>query len=140
MGRHKNVKGKRSDTKIAKLQRRLEQWRGGKKLGERMPERLWAAVVKIARELGLAPAVRELKVDYYALKHRLEGKGATELVEPKPAFIEVNQLGSLANLGGQGEWSIEVEERSGTKFRVEYKGPLAPDLRLLQHGMLGAGR
>jgi hypothetical protein len=120
------------DGAVSRLRQRIEHWRSGREIGKRMPERLWRAAREVAREHGLAPTSRLLKLDYYTLKKRLEA-----VVIAKPAFIE---LGRLPNAGGQGEWSIEVEEQRGRKVRVQYKGPQAPDLGLLGSSLWRAGK
>jgi hypothetical protein len=122
---------------VTRLKQRLEHWRQGRKRGERIPEVLWRAARKLAQRLGLAPTVRLLKLDYYTLKHRLEGKALTE-----PAFIELDRVSAMPGntsqiSSSQAEWSIEIEERRGLKLRVQYKGLQAPDLGLLGRSFLG---
>jgi len=129
--------GEEVEPAVIRLRQRIERWRVKRKIGKRMPERLWLAALEVARWQGLAPTARLLRLDYYTLKRRLEGDTLA-----KPAFIELGPVGNLATnpAAGQAEWSIEVEERRGRKIRVQYKGPQAPDLGLLGSSLWRAGK
>jgi hypothetical protein len=80
-----------------------------------------------------------LRVDYYALKKRLEGaavvekriKGAPAATAGKlptgaagPTFVELPP----AAWPGSGECTMELEDAGGARLRVHLKGLGAPDL------------
>ena len=114
------------------VRRRFERWRRTRKVRSRIPEPLWASAVKLAGRYGLHRTAKALRVDYYALKKRVEGApaaiasktpaevaGATFLELPSPAWA------------GSGECTLELEDSGGAKLRVHLKGFEAPDLAAL---------
>ena len=54
------------------LRRRFASWRKKRLSGSRIPEALWQAAAKAAREHGVSKTARLLGVDYYSLKARLK--------------------------------------------------------------------
>ena len=73
-----------------------------------------------------------LRVDYYALKKRIEGTpAATASKRPEEAagatFLEL----SPPVWPGCGQCTLELENASGAKMRVHLKGVEAPDLAAL---------
>ena len=119
---------------VERLKRQLGRWRKRRRRGERMPERLWEAAREVAQQLGLAPASRLLKLDYYNLKRRLEERAVSE-----PTFIELGRVGGMAGATGPAaKWCIELSGLHGRKVRVEYQGPQAPELGLLGRSLWGA--
>ena len=58
---------------LEQVRQQLQDWRAGRKLGERIPAPLWAAAVGAAREQGLHRVAIELHLDYAGLKRRVEG-------------------------------------------------------------------
>jgi hypothetical protein len=114
------------------VRRRFESWRGTHKARTRIPERLWAAAVKLAGTYGIHRTAKALRVDYYSLKKRVEempagtdsrapagAAGAAFLELPPPAWP------------GCGECTLELEDADGAKLRVRLKGFAAPDLAAL---------
>ena len=66
---------KRTDDLPARLEglrRRFEDWRRTRKVRSRIPEPLWASAVKLAGRYGIHRTAKALRVDYYALKKRVE--------------------------------------------------------------------
>lgn len=130
------------------LRRRFEQWRRTREGRSRIPEGLWASAVKAAGRYGLHPTARALRLDYYALKKRVEAAGslhgnvfplppdekATSVDGPATAtFVE---LASPAS-GGSRECILELEDPGGAKMRVHLKGVDAPDLAALSRSFWG---
>jgi len=92
---------------------------------------LWAAAVEAARESGVSRTASVLRVDYYALKKRLQEQAASSsdmpmLGEP-PAFVELATPVPRA----AGECVLELEDVDGAKMRVHLQGFEAPDLAAL---------
>ena len=54
------------------LRRRFERWRRTRKARSHIPEPLWASAVTMARTYGLNRTAKALRLDYYALKKRVE--------------------------------------------------------------------
>ena len=119
---------------LARGRERFESWRRARKIGTRIPERLWTLAVKLANAHGLNRAAAELRLDYYALKKRVEAAKArsrsatsafVELPPPPPAIA--------------GECVIEFEDAAGACLRVHLKGCDAPDLVALGRGFWQRG-
>jgi hypothetical protein len=98
----------------------------------RIPEPLWASAVKLADRYGIHRTAKALRVDYYALKKRLEGAPATTAsklpaVTAGARFLEL----PAAAWAGSGECTLDLEDAGGAKLRVYLKGFEAPDLAVL---------
>lgn len=114
------------------LRRRFERWRRTRKVRGRIPEPLWAAAVKVAGTYGIHQTAKALRVDYYALRKRVEGThAATASKVPGEtggaAFLELPP----SVWPGPSECTLELEDAGGAKMRVHWKGIEAPDLAAL---------
>ena len=110
-------------------QRQFERWRGSHRGRRRIPESLWAVAVKAAGQFGVNRTVEALRVDYYRLKKRValqadvvgtqpSGRGAME------TFLELTP----AMAPGRGRCLVELEDRAGSKMRIELETLETPDL------------
>jgi hypothetical protein len=118
--------------RLVGLRQRFEEWRRTRKVRSRIPEPLWAAAVKLAAKYGLHQTAKALRVDYYALKKRVERAPAVTASKlPEAAagarFLEL----PAAAWAGSGECILELEDADGAKLRVHLKGFEAPDLAAL---------
>jgi hypothetical protein len=103
----------------------------------RIPEPLWAAAVKLAGRYGIHRTAKALRVDYYALKKRVEqnavsagaqqGLATASKMAARAEFLEL----PAAAWSGCGECTLELEDAGGAKLRVHLKGFAAPDLAAL---------
>ncbi len=125
---------KRTDALPARLKglrRRFERWRRTRKVRTRIPEPLWAAAVKLAGRYGIHRTAKALRVDYYALKKRVQQKAAPDPSTPErgaaATFVEL----AAPTLAGSGQCTLELEDAGGAKLRVHLKGFAAPDLAAL---------
>jgi hypothetical protein len=132
---------RRTDALPARLQglrRRFERWRRTRKVRTRIPEPLWAAAVKLAGRYGIHRTAKALRVDYYALKKRVEQNAVIAGAQQDSAataskmaaegeFLEL----PAAAWPGAGECRLELEDADGAKLRVHLKGFAAPDLAAL---------
>ena len=114
------------------VRRRFEGWRRTRKVRSRIPEPLWAAAVKVAGTYGIPRTAKALRVDYYALKKRVEEMPAgTDSKVPAgavgAAFLEL----PAPAWSGCGECTLELEDTGGAKLRVHLKGFAAADLAAL---------
>jgi hypothetical protein len=135
------------------VRRRFEDWRRVRKVRSRIPERLWAAAVKMAGRYGLHRTARALRVDYYSLKKRVEREGAADgdvatrnrtvgiargrakassVVPEAAAGATFVELAPPARVGSC-QWTLEFENAGGAKMRLEFKGVGPPDLAALGH-------
>jgi hypothetical protein len=56
---------------IVQLQRQLDQFRSSQQRRTKLPESLWRAAVKLARQHGVYSVAHPLRLDYMGLKKRL---------------------------------------------------------------------
>ena len=108
---------------LARGRERFEAWRRTRKVGARIPDRLWALAVKLADAHGLSRTASTLKLDYHALKKRVKSRNS-DSSPVSPAFVEL----SPPSLTGSGECVVEFEDGSGARIRVHLRGCDAPDL------------
>lgn len=108
---------------------RWAQWRRTRRLGARIPESLWKLALELAARHGVSRTAIALRVDYYALKKRLDAQTPPRRVgsAAAPAFVELPPP-SLTTAGG---CVIEFEKASGAKMRIELRGSQIPDLAAL---------
>lgn len=117
---------------LASGQDRFEAWRRTRKPRARIPDRLWSLAVKLAEAHGLSRIASVLKLDYYALKKRLESKDSDSVSNPG-AFVEITP----PSPAGSGECVIEFEDGSGARLRVHLRGCDAPDVVALGRSFWG---
>ena len=60
---------------MLKVYRRLQRWRSTHTGRVPIPERLWAAAAEVAREHGINPTAKALRLEYGKLKQRAEVAG-----------------------------------------------------------------
>jgi hypothetical protein len=113
------------------VRRRFERWRRTPNVRSRIPDPLWAAAVKMARSYGICRTARALRVNYYALKKRVEQASAAA-----PGLREGGAVATFLELAppasaGCCECTWELEDAGGAKMRVHLKGFEAPDLAAL---------
>ena len=104
-----------------RLQRRRRKHKG------RIPEQLWARAVELAREAGVSPIARALRLDYYSLKRRLEASRPDEESsrgEEKAAFVEIE----LPAAGASAQSIVRMEDRSGCCLTVQVAPGCAGEL------------
>jgi hypothetical protein len=103
--------------KLRRLAERLESWRKRTPIPRRLPEAIWKAAVDLAREHGVNPVAKALRLDYYSLKERLSKAPAGGEAEDTPEFVEVCLGKPVANAG----WRIELQD--GPKRRMTIAVP-----------------
>ena len=110
-------------TPLARGRERFEVWRRTRKVGTRIPDKLWSLAVKLAEGHGLNRTASVLGLDYYSLKKRVEARDS-DSASLTPAFIEF----SPPSLAASGECVVEFEDGAGAILRVHLRGCDAPDL------------
>lgn len=122
------------NTKIEPLRQQVEAWRKSRPPGQRMPEALWEAATQLAKEYGVSPVQRVLRVDYRGLEYRATGIDKTKSGKPAPpvktTFVELPTLPAAPR---RAEHTIELEDATGRKMTVKVcGGSLAELLPLAQ--------
>jgi hypothetical protein len=98
------------------LQRQLDQFRSTQPRRTKLPESLWQAAVELARQYGIYPVARPLRLDYMGLKKRLGGVPSRRKTT-KPAFVELIP----PRVKPLEECVIEFDAPSGSKMRIQWK-------------------
>jgi len=132
-GRLMTIKRTRNlPARLEGARRRFERWRRTRKVRSRIPESLWASAVKLAGRYGIHRTAKALRVDYYSLKKRVEGRPAATASNVPGAAAGAMFLELPATAwAGSGECTLELEDAGGAKMRVHLKGFAAPDLAAL---------
>jgi len=115
---------------LQELAVRFGEWRKGHAPRSRLPEALWAAAVKVARQRGLFRTARTLRLDYARLKKRVQGRQhpAAQTASAPAAFVEL-----LAPAGSLGADSLIVlESARGGRMRIQMKLTAAQAATLMQ--------
>ncbi|GIW98357.1 MAG: hypothetical protein KatS3mg111_1690 [Pirellulaceae bacterium] len=132
---------RRTETNDRLFERAAEafrQWRGAKSGRGRIPDELWKLACQVARRHGVAKTAGALKLDYYTLQRRMDGRGGArgKAVDARKkrhpggagAFVE---LAPVTNVSPQAECELEFENGRGTKLTLRWKGSTPPDLATL---------
>ena len=129
------VQKKRQDIPKPLVQGRnqFRAWRRTRKVGTRIPERLWKLAVKLAGAHGLNRTASVLGLDYYSLKKRVDSAGSDGHTSAS-AFVEL----SMPPLIASGECVVELEDVAGARMRVHLKGYEVPDLVALSRSFWNA--
>ena len=110
---------------LSRLKRQFDQWRAGRRAGERIPSELWAGAVAAAAEHGAHCVAAELHLDYAVLKRRaaLAG-GKTPGAELTPRFVELFAPAGRATpaAAARPQCVVELDNVRGAKMRVELDG------------------
>jgi len=111
---------------LARGRDRFGAWRRTRKSGTRIPDRLWLLAVKLAESHGLNRTASVLRLNYYALKKRVESANCAGR-SGAGAFLEL----SPPPLSVSSECVLEFEDGVGASMRVYLKGRDVPDLLAL---------
>ncbi len=119
--------------RLVSLRGRFEEWRRTRKVRSRIPEPLWDSAVKLAKKHGLHRTAKALRVNYYALKERVEGETASDVRNVPEGggatFLELAAAPPASSiLTGSCEYTLELEDTDGAKMRLHLKGTATPDL------------
>ena len=129
---------------MRKVYLRLKRWRRSHTGRLPIPEPLWAAAAELAREHGVFPTAKALRLEYGKLKQQVEAadsvaKGrvakAPVAVPPRarrapPAFVEL----MAPRPGSFPAGVVELEGRRG-RMRIELKGIATAELVALSRAL-----
>lgn len=109
---------------LAEVARQFSLWRAERKRGERIPSRLWKAVISLSERHSLEEISSTLPLDYRRLEKRV---GAEQSRKNKRSgngaigdarFVEVGPLSG----GCADECTVEAEDSAGRKLTMHLKG------------------
>ena len=123
---------------LEQVRQELEQWRSTQAHRSPIPEPLWGAAAKLARQHGVQLTARTLRLDYARLKARVKPKARRKsavrsspaLRRAVPAFVEL----LAPRPGSSQECRVELEGPRG-RMRVEFKGVAAAELVALSRAL-----
>jgi hypothetical protein len=120
---------------MQKIYRRFERWRSSHQGRLPIPKALWASAAETAREHGVFRTAKILRLEYGKLK-RMTMSAAPVKRRPTPSaeFLELVATQVAPAGPGLSEFLIELEGPRG-KMRIQWKGPMAPDLAGLSRGL-----
>jgi hypothetical protein len=102
----------------------LDRWRKTRPVGVAMPEKLWAAAVKLGRRHGVYRTARALGLEYNKLKRLSQHANHTETATPPPRFVEVSVPPPTAVAGCR----IELTGPRGGNLKIELAAPPSTSL------------
>ena len=110
---------------LIRARNRFHAWRGQRKLGERIPQPLWALAVRLAKLHGVSRTATVLGVDYYSLRKRT-GTATAQRQSNAPAFVE---WPSPILIGK--ECRFQLDNGAGATMRVQLIGYDAAEIQAL---------
>ena len=117
---------------LERARSRFQAWRTRRKVGERIPQSLWAAAVRLAKAHGVSRTAATLGLDYYSLKKRTESP-TTPRQSDGPAFVEFTSPAMIPK-----QCQVELDNGAGATMRVQLVGYDAADIETLSRGFWGA--
>ena len=115
------------ESSLEEVKAKFKKWRRTRKNLRPIPKKLWAAAVSLSPAYSISQISRALCLNHTALSRRIKPKGkgpVTEAETAAPAFIELDFGGSSS----MSECIIEMENASGAKMRMHFKGTVEIDL------------
>ena len=121
---------------LEELRQRFEQWRAGRRRGQRIPEAMWMDAAKEARARSAYRVARALRLDYAMLKHRAAsnalGNGLTGVAirsaAVAPRFVELltpmvsaipSAIPTASATSARAECVVVMDNARGATMRVE---------------------
>lgn len=116
-----------SQESIEKLEDRIEHWRRTRKKRSPMPESLWEAAARAAREQGVYAVARGLGLNYENLKKRAGriSKDRTGEMGGSSGFVEL----AGSQLIGAPDVVVELADGDGAKLTMRLTGCGGLDVR-----------
>ncbi|NQT18506.1 MAG: hypothetical protein HQ592_02295 [Planctomycetes bacterium] len=123
---------------LKKVRRELEEWRGRRNKGKRIPEELWDAAVRAARRHGLNCVSQTLGLDYSHLKRRLGlgKKKGSHAAGAEPIFVEL--ANTSATVAEPNAACVELEKGNGVRMRICVRDAATVDWNRMKEAFLGA--
>jgi len=129
---------------IRKVYQRFQRWRRSHTGRLPIPEPLWAAAAEVARQQGVFPTAKALRLEYGKLKQWVEAASpaAKRRVAKSPAAAQRRARSAPAAFveliaprpGGSPECLVELEGPRG-RMRVQFKGMATAELVALSRAL-----
>jgi len=100
------------------LRQQFEKWRGQRKRGARIPQRLWQTAVGLSDRHSAGEIARVLGLHYGRLKQRISALDG-ESQRPTAERMEFVSIGALPT---EHTDVVELEDRSGKRLKVHLMG------------------
>jgi len=123
---------------LEQVRAELDAWRGRRRKGDRIPEKVWRRAVGAVRQHGLNAVSRALRLDYYHLKRRA-GRGPAAR-SASPVFVDRSDAGAAAGQRAEAGLAcvVELEKGNGTRMRICVRETVGVDWGKLKEAFLGA--
>ncbi len=121
------------------VRRQFDRWRKSRKRGTRIPEALWRAAAEAGQEHGVSKTAQALRLDYYALKERVESVPAKRSAVEPPSEIQFLEIPWGASFG-RPECVLEFEDGQGVRLRVELQGAALSELETVARALWSMSR
>ena len=110
---------------LEEVKQKFAEWRENKTGRERIPDSLWSTATDLFHSFGLTvnKIARSLRLNYSALKTHIAEKSSVILKsteETSATFVE------LPTPQGYSDCVIEMENQSGVKMRMCFRGHVDP--------------
>jgi hypothetical protein len=117
------------------LKQQFDEWRGARRVGQRIPRQLWEAAAGAVALHGAYCVARVLGLDYAALKRRAAGQRTSAL-----HFVELPRPQNLPPPAPAGEAAcvIELANTRGATMRLQLRGQALAGLPALCQAFWGA--
>jgi len=107
---------------LEEVAKHIEQWRAGKKKGERIPQQLWDEALGLVDRYGISQVSRTLHLSYTELKKRQKIIEAGQHRQPPSAertFVEIDRalVDQAAESADEAVW-MELERPDGLRLRI----------------------
>jgi hypothetical protein len=107
----------------------LETWRQTRKHRQPIPTEVWDKIVPLARAHGINPVSTALRLNYDALRRRLQGpKAPARSLPASPSFVEVR---TPEWIGAESGWLAELEDARGRKMKLRLGAARRADMLAL---------
>ena len=124
---------------LSDVRRQFERWRRNRKRGTRIPEALWRAATEVGQEHGVSKTAQALRLDYYALKERVESVAAERPAVAPPSELKFLEI-PLGASSGRPECVLEFEDGQGARLRVELQGAALAQLETVARSLWDLAR
>jgi len=121
---------------LKKVRGDLEEWRGQRRHGQRIPEKLWDAAVRAVRKHGLNRVSRALGLDYYHLKKRSGLSKVKRNARPDSGGVFVELEPARVETGAA--CVVELEKGNGVRMRICVRDAAGVDWSRMKEAFLGA--
>ncbi len=124
---------------LSDVRRQFEHWRRSRKRGTRIPEALWRAAAEAGQEHGVSKTAQALRLDYYALKKRVESVPKKRPAGASPSEVQFLEI-PLGASSGRPECVVEFEDGQGARLRVELQGAALAELETVARSLWNLAR